>query len=209
MVKTNKTLNALLAATFSLALVGQAVANGGRADAAGGGAPAAGGGAPAASGPNFLVKVSLSSQAGVKGSLTVFEKVNGQYVSRKSCQAIGSVKTNLFDSNPANKSVKTPSGNKRVYGTSSRLRYQGNWIGMSNATYFEESHGNPIAVHTGDLGGNSHGCVRTTSDCSAYIRSKANLNSTAGSPSGAVPYSADYDVRQVSRGQMSIDVSYF
>lgn len=127
----------------------------------------------------YVISVKLHSAVGELGSLKVIENLsNGSTRTLKTCDAIGGVDEHPDGAN----SRKTPAGAKKVYETNVNLKYNSpngwTWIQGVNASYFEDIHGRPVAVHTGNLNSNSHACVRTSEACSSYIMSLANSAAT-------------------------------
>lgn len=158
----------------------------------------------------YLVKVKLKEAANQAGKLYIYKVVNGQAEANpfKICNAIGNPVTDLFGDD---KKVRTPTDPASVKATTKNLLYKGNYISMKNAVYFEDSHGNPIALHSGELTSNSHGCVRN--DCHKELRDLANEDSTPaddGQIPGYLNFPIDNDqsIRAVKKGHMIVDVDF-
>lgn len=152
---------------------------------------------------SYDVNVSLSRNPGQRGSLQVVE--NGPQGSRvvRNCSAIGGIENHPDGAS----SRRTPSGSADVYETYAHLKYRGNngwtWIQNVNATYFDSIMGRPVAIHTGNLGSNSHACIRVDSGCSSFIKSKADATaSAAGGRSSIIPGAGKRNFR------MTVNVNY-
>ncbi len=128
-------------------------------------------------GKNHCVVVQLSNTPGVAGVLKLYSlnSAGTAYnTTLSSCPASGG-----YDSHPdGQRSKKTPAGTHSVIDTGDRLVYNGREVNMYNPTYFKSFRPwseNRMAIHSGHVsGGNSHGCVRTSSNCAATIRQKAD-----------------------------------
>ncbi|MEZ4814177.1 MAG: hypothetical protein R3A80_03095 [Bdellovibrionota bacterium] len=125
------------------------------------------------------VLVSLSSTPGRKGKLKLYSlnSAGTAYNTTLSdCDAIGGL-----DSHPdGQRAKKTPAGVHSVIDTEDNLFYNGHYLNsVHNPTYFKSFRpwsSNRMAIHSGvdTMGGNSHGCVRTTSSCASTVRRKAD-----------------------------------
>jgi hypothetical protein len=134
-------------------------------------------------GKNHCVEIQLSNTPGRPGKLNVYS-LNSEGTaynpSLRNCDAIGGL-----DSHPDGQlSKKTPAGVHSVIDTGDRLLYNGREINMTDPTYFHDPDllnirtSNRMAIHSGfgTVGGNSHGCVRTTASCADSVRRMADEN---------------------------------
>lgn len=107
----------------------------------------------------YCVKVVLSSALGAPGTLTVYKKgADKKYVEAGiSCSAVGGNPNAWND-----RAIYTPDGTMSVYRKTRYLEYNGEpsyeyeWASY----FFKTGSINDVAIHTGSLGRNSHGCVR-------------------------------------------------
>lgn len=101
------------------------------------------------------------------------------------------------------KAIKSPRGSFWVADTTDSLWYKGKWSpGYNNAVYITSKGGNPVALHSGSLDENSHGCIRN--DCAGFIRAKADETAEACSGNSQIlPAEAGKPCRKFS---MLVDV---
>ncbi len=121
-----------------------------------------------------LVKLAAPGQT---GGLQMYSKTDtGGYTrSLSGCPATGGV-----DNHPdGQRSIKTPGGVYPAKETADQLTYNDRLVGMYSATYFKSFFGttNRLAIHSGHRAGlNSHGCVRTTSNCASSVKTAADTS---------------------------------
>lgn len=128
-------------------------------------------------GKTHCVVVQLSNTPGVTGSLKLYslnDEGTAYNTALSNCPASGG-----YDSHPdGQRSKQTPAGVHSVIDTGDRLIYNGREVNMYNPTYFKSFRPwseNRMAIHSGHVnGGNSHGCVRTSSSCAETVRNSAD-----------------------------------
>jgi hypothetical protein len=185
-----KLFNVLAITTFAVMTLSQAEAGRGGgaapqqpAQGAGGGQGQGGVQAPTGvdlawcRGKNHCVEVQLSNTPGRTGALKLYSlnSAGTAYnATLTNCPATGG-----YDTHPdGQRSKKTPAGVHSVIDTGDRLVYNGREVNMYNPTYFKSFRPwseNRMAIHSGHrAGSNSHGCVRTSDNCAATVRRKAD-----------------------------------
>lgn len=142
--------------------------------------------------PKYRVVVKLNA-SNEKGTVQIYQQnaaLPTTYDLIKTCNAsggnykpgtvgLGGVGDWIHNTRPEkDKAIKSPrTSGTWVLDTSANLWYKGAWSSYNNAVYYAEKGGNPIALHSGNLNQNSHGCIRN--DCPAFIKAKADETAVA------------------------------